>query len=88
MNLQNTIEGKSNETKATVRTTANLTSLTLVVLILNRIFDWDISLDDLLPFTPLIAGVIAAYYRISRYVAKRWPTMGYLLFAYVEEPRY
>lgn len=73
---------------ATMRTTTNMSLLTVIVLILNKVFDWDITLDELLVFTPVIVPAILVFYRLSLYLTKKFPPVGYVLFGYKEAPTY
>lgn len=87
MNLTNKIEASSNETKATIRTTYNTSLLFYIILILNWAFGLSLSLDD-----PVLIGaaipVIAIFNRGSRLIAVKFPSVGWVLFGYGEEPRY
>jgi hypothetical protein len=77
-----------NTTKATIRTTINTTELGLIVFLLNRFFSWNLTLDDLLPFTPLIGIVVAMFYRVCLVLTEIFPVLGFVLFGYPTTPEY
>lgn len=75
-------------TTATVRTTVQGTVLTALASLLSRWFGWNITLDDLLPLAPLVAFVIAVFYRLSRMLTERFPILKYILFGVGQAPTY
>jgi len=75
-------------TTATVRTTVNTTALTLIATLATILFDIDIEVDDLLPYLPAIAAVIAVFYRASRAITGRFPKLAYILFGLQSTPSY
>jgi hypothetical protein len=78
----------SNATIATVRTTVNTTWLAFLVMLLNTWFDWDVTVEELLPWTPVIAAVVAFFYRVTRWAGEKWPKLGTLLFGLKVTPVY
>lgn len=77
-----------NERIATIRTTVNSTVLLYITIFLNWVFDWNISLDDLAPFAPVILAVVAIFYRLSLWLNEKFPTLGWILFGYKTPPSY
>lgn len=75
-------------TIGTVRTAVNGTVGTAVLLLLNKLLGWELSLEDLLPYTPLALPVIAAGYRASLWAAERFPSLGWVLFGIRKRPAY
>ena len=75
-------------TTATIRTTWNGTIVAGLIVASAAIFGWDISLDDLGPFLPVIAVAIGVIYRLSLALAEKWPKVGYVLFGRRETPAY
>ena len=75
-------------TTATIRTTVNGTILTAVVSLAYKLFGWEVKVDDLLPFLPLLAPCIAVFYRLSLYLSERFPAIGYILFGVNKSPSY
>lgn len=80
--------GGSDQNVASTRTTVNTTVLTVIVLVANRVFGWNITLEDLLPWMPVIVPVYFAAVRVSYYVAERYPQFAKVLFGIVKEPTY
>lgn len=78
----------NNTTIATVRTTWNTTLLAIVASIIFKVTGWTITVDELLQFAPLLAPVVAIFYRASRVVADKWPKVGYILFGVNQQPEY
>ena len=77
-----------NETVAATRTSVNTTILLYLVIGLNWWRGWNISIEDLTPFLPVIVVVIGFFTRISLAINKKWPPVGWLLFGYKETPNY
>lgn len=76
------------ETIGTIRTTYNTTLLTLVGLTLNKVFGWELALEDLTPYLPVIAAIVAVFYRASLVLSEIWPPVGYILFGHKTVPSY
>lgn len=81
-------EAMKDTTTATVRTTVNTTVLAALGALLYKIFGWDIKVEDMLPFLPVIAAVVAVFYRLSLAVTAKWPVVGYILFGRTTPPTY
>jgi hypothetical protein len=75
-------------TIATIRTTVNSSYLTAAAAVLYKLFGWDVKVEDLLPFMPIIVPAIAVFYRLSLYIGTRWPTLGTILFGVQKKPTY
>lgn len=75
-------------TTATVRTTVNGTVLTAVIALVVKITGWDITVEEVLPYTPLMVPIIAIFYRASRAIADKWPKIGVILFGPRATPTY
>jgi hypothetical protein len=84
MNLKNI----SSENVATVRTTVNMTVLSALLAVLAKVFGWEVQVEDLLPYLPIFVPVIAAFYRLTRYLATKWTWLGVLLFGIDSPPSY
>jgi hypothetical protein len=65
---------------ATIKTAFNTSILVILFTTLNIVFDWDITVEHLLPFVPIIFVVLGMFYRTSLVITKKWPNMGYILF--------
>lgn len=70
--------------KATIRTVANNTVLTAVAALLYKVFGWEVKVEDLLPFLPIIVPAIGVFYRLSLWVSKKVPALNYILFGGVK----
>lgn len=75
-------------TVGTVRTAYHTTLLTAVILMANKIFGWNITLADAVPFLPAIAVAVGVVYRASIAVSKKWPVLGNILFGINKPPEY
>jgi len=64
-----------------IKTAFNTSILVILFTSLNIIFDWNITVEHLLPFVPIIFVVLGMFYRASLVITKKWPNMGYILFA-------
>jgi len=75
---------------STKRTAVNVTTITLIVGAMCRLFGWQITLDPTDPVLLVVApalGVIAGIgYRLSRAITARWPAFGWVLFGSGKEP--
>jgi len=78
----------SSMTVATVRTAVQTTILAAVVTGIFKITGWQVAVEDLLPFVPVLLPVAAVFYRLSRAVGDRWPVVGYILFGIPRPPIY
>ena len=76
------------ESVGTVRTTVNMTVLTLIATVIARYTNWSVEVEDLLPYTPLIAGVVAIFYRLSLYLAQKFSWIGVILYGINAPPKY
>ena len=72
----------------TVRTVVPAGWLALIVMVLNRVADWDLTLDELMPFLPIIMGGLGVFYRAARELEQRWPVIGRILFGSGKTPSY
>lgn len=70
----------SDNNTATIRTTWNGIIVSVLIVLAAKYFNWTITVDDLLPFMPAIAAVIAVVYRLSLVISEKWPKAGYVLF--------
>lgn len=78
----------NNTTTATVRTTVNGTVLAIIVVVISKLTNWQVQIEDLAPYLPIFAAVLAIFYRLSRAVTDKWPVVGYVLFGKVATPKY
>ena len=78
----------SDQNVASTRTTVNTTVISLIVVLLNKYLNWDLTLEDLLPWMPLIVPVYFAAVRVSYFVAERYPQFARVLFGITKEPVY
>jgi uncharacterized membrane protein YczE len=69
----------TNKDIATVRTTVNTTVLSLVALVLSRLFSVTIDVTDPL-FVGTVLLVTPVFYRASLWASDKWPAFGYILF--------
>lgn len=76
------------ETVGTVRTTVNVTILALIVSLIAKVTGWKVRAEDILPYVPLLIPVIAAFYRLSLYVAQKVTWIGVLLYGINSAPSY
>lgn len=74
--------------KATVRTTVPVFWLTAIAGLITTVFDWKVTVEDLLPFSPFLAVGFGIVYRISRILETKWPSVGYVLFGSKGGPSY
>lgn len=82
------IEARRNLNTATVRTTVNMLVLTALVSLVARYTGWNVRVEDLLPYLPALAPVAAVFYRLSRFLTHRYPSLGWILFGSGKEPEY
>ena len=75
-------------TVAVVRTAVQTTILSAVVAAIFKITGWQVQVDELLPFVPVMLPIAAVFYRLSRAVGDRWPGVGYVLFGIPRPPVY
>ena len=75
-------------TIATVRTGWNAGVLALVLALVRRVFGFEVSVELVELFAPVLAVVVAIFYRASRVLADRYPTLGYVLFGSPQSPTY
>ena len=66
----------------------NTSIMASLVLLLNQIFNWNLTLNDITPYMPLIVGVIFFTYRLSLALASLSPWLGKVLFLINEPPSY
>ncbi len=78
----------SDRNTATIRTTVNTTVLTILSSLIFRLFKWEVSVDDLVLWSPIIAPVAAIFYRASLVLSEKLPWLGYILFGKVKPPTY
>lgn len=76
------------ETVGTIRTTVNMTVLGAIIALVAKFTDWDLEVDDLLPFVPILIPVVAAFYRLSLYLAHKIEWLGVLLYGINAPPTY
>lgn len=76
------------ETVGTVRTTVNMTVLTLIATVIARYTNWSVEVEDLLPYTPLISGAVLVFYRLSLYVSQKFTWIGVVLYGINSPPKY
>jgi spore germination protein YaaH len=79
---------KSQMGVAVVRTTVQTTVLTAIAAVIFKVTGVDLKLEDLLPWVPIAAPVAAVFYRASRAIADRFPSIGYILFGIPRPPAY
>lgn len=78
----------SSNTVATVRTTVNTAILAAVLALTANRFGWTVKAKDLLPYMPAIIPIVAVFYRLTRFIADRWPAIGVVLFGISTPPAY
>jgi hypothetical protein len=85
----------SSETTGTIRTGVNATVASAIVAAtlyaLDRWADIEVSTDDpavVLFLIPAAGAIVAFVYRLSRYLADRFPALGYVLFGIPRPPSY
>ena len=73
---------------STKRTAVNITVIGYLVMVLNRIFGWHLTVtpDDLVWVAPLLGVVFGVGYRLSRWATTKWPGLGWVLFGSGKEP--
>lgn len=74
--------------RASLRTGWFAGILTAILGTINARFNWDLTVDDLLPFAPVVAIAAGVAYRASRVLADRWPSIGFVLFGSTKTPTY
>ena len=74
--------------RASLRTGWFAGILTAFLGTINARFGWDLTVDDLLPFAPVVAIIAGVAYRASRVLADRWPSIGFVLFGSTKAPSY
>ena len=80
--------GPSDTAIATLRTTWNTSILTALSVAVYKIFGWKVTVDELLPYMPLIIPVVGVFYRASVAISGRWPMVGKILFGVNKTPAY
>ena len=78
----------SDQNIASTRTTVNTTVLALIVMFANRFLEWDLTVEDLLPYMPVIVPVYFFFVRLSYAIAEKYPALARVLFGIVKEPVY
>ena len=78
----------SNTSTATLRTTVNGTVLTAVLALVAKFTGIEVTLEDVLPWTPIIVPIIAVFYRASLYLSEKFPKLGWVLFGRNTPPTY
>jgi hypothetical protein len=73
---------------ATVRTTWNGTLVAGFIVLGAKLFGWEVTLDSLAPWLPVITVFIAVFYRLSLVVSETWPRVGWVLFGKASPPAY
>ena len=73
-------------TTATVRTGWNLTLFSAVVALVSKLTGWTLTVEDLLPFTPLVGIIGGVFYRFSRVLSEKVSWLGYVLFGSPRTP--
>lgn len=73
---------------ATVRTTVNASVLAALLALIARLTHWQVQAEDLLPYMPIIIPVVAAFYRLSLMLSKRYPWLGTILYGVNAAPVY
>ncbi len=76
----------SDKNTATVRSGWQVGVFAALASILYKLTGWEISLEDLLPYSPVIAVVGAAFYRLSLVISEKLPWIGYVLFGNRKTP--
>lgn len=76
----------SDKSTATVRTGWNIGLFTAVAAIVYKITGWTITVEDLLPFSPVIAVMGGIFYRLSRLISDKAPWLAYVLFGSPKTP--
>jgi len=75
-------------TIATVRTGWNTTIFAAFAALVYKLFGWEVKVEDLLPYLPVILPVAAAFYRLSRLISEKLPWIGYVLFGVNRPPSF
>lgn len=78
----------SDENIASTRTTVNTAVIAVIVMLANQIFGWELTVEQLLPFMPVIVPAYFFVVRVSYYLAERFPTLGRVLFGITAKPLY
>jgi len=78
----------SDQNIASTRTTVNTTVLAMIVMLANKFLNWNLTVEDLLPWMPIIVPVYYAGVRVSYFLAERFPKVATVLFGIVKEPVY
>lgn len=73
---------------ATKRTAIPAFWFTVIVTGANQIFGWQVTLDELLPWTPALLIGYGVIYRAARWAEARFPTLGKIVFGTGETPQY
>lgn len=76
------------ETVGTVRTTTNVTIMSVILALIAHFTNWHVQADDLLPYVPIIVPVVAAFYRLSLFLSKKYAWLGVLLYGINAPPKY
>ncbi len=86
--IDNAADNAKDTTVGTIRTGVQTTVLTAVAAVMCKVFGWDVQVEDLLPWLPVVAPVALVFYRLSRYLSDKLPGLGYILFGIVKKPAY
>lgn len=76
------------ETVGMVRTTVNGTVLAALLALFAKITGKEIKVEDLLPYVPLFAPVLAVFYRLSLALSQKFPWLGVALYGINKPPEY
>jgi hypothetical protein len=78
----------SNENKAATRTTVSTTVLTAILMISNKVFKWELTLEDLTPWIPAIAVAYGFALRLMYALGDRFPFQERVFFGIAEQVSY
>ena len=70
----------SDTNTASVRSGWQVGVFTAGAALLYKLTGWDIKIEDLLPFAPLVGFFAGVFYRFSRVISDKLPWVGYVLF--------
>jgi hypothetical protein len=78
----------SPEAISSKRTAVNSAVTIYIIGLVNAVFGWKISLDDIsiIWIGAIIGFVMGVVYRLSRYATAKWPQLGWVLFGSGQEP--
>lgn len=71
---------------ATVRTGWNIGVFSLVAAIIYKFTGWTVTVDDLIPYAPVIAIAGGVFYRLTRVISEKVKWLGYVLFGNTSTP--